>query len=324
MDIFDIAPHVVSRDLRGYQCPFLWRSQESGKTTIASKFPKSLLVAFEKGYAALPGVMAAPVNTWSDFIKILKQLKEEKAQELFETIIIDTADIAYDYCEQYICSVNSVDTINKIPFGQGFTLAGKEFDSKLRQIVQMGYGLVLISHAADKTFKDETGIEYNKIVPTLGNKPRLICSRLCDIIAYSRVVETPEGNKTMLFMRGTPRFEAGSRFKHTPDYIDFNYHALVEAIGDAIDKQAAEDGVETVTTERQNLYKPSDDIDFDAVMTEFGVITGELMTKDAQFYGPRITEIVEARLGKGKKVSECARDQAQIIDIIVYEIKELV
>jgi len=323
MDIFDITPHVVSRDLRGYSVLF-YGDPKSGKTTIASKFPKSLLVAFEKGYAALPGVMAAPVNSWSDFIKILKQLKEEKAQEAFETIIIDTADIAYDYCEQYICSVNSVDAINKIPFGQGFTLSGKEFDSKLRQIVQMGYGLVLISHAADKTFKDETGIEYNKIVPTLGNKPRLICSRLCDIIAYSRVVETPEGNKTMLFMRGTPRFEAGSRFKYTPDYIDFNYSALVNAIGEAIDKQAAEDGDETVTNERQNLYKPSEDVDFDVVMAEFDTIVGGLMSKDAQFYGPRITEIVETRLGKGKKVSECSRDQAQIVDMIVYEVKELV
>ena len=43
-------------------------------------------------------------------------------------------------------------------------------------------------------------------------------------------------------MRGTPRYEAGSRFKYTPDYIDFTYENLVNAIGEAIDKQAQEDG----------------------------------------------------------------------------------
>lgn len=323
IDIFDIKPHIVSRDLRGYSVLF-YGDPKSGKTTISSKFPKALLLAFEKGYAALPGVMAAPVNSWTDFLKVLRQLKEEKAKEQFETIIIDTTDLAYEQCEQYICNVNAVDAINKIPFGQGFTLTGKEFDSKLRQIVQMGYGLVLISHSTDKQFKDESGVEFNKIVPTLGNKARLICSRLCDIIAYSRVVETAEGNKTMLFMRGTPRFEAGSRFKYTPDYIEFNYPSLVNAIGDAIDKQSAEDGDAFITNERSAINDFSPEIDFDTVMGEFNSIVGELMAKDAAFYAPRITEIVEKQLGKGGKVGDCTRDQAEIIDIIVYDIKGLV
>ena len=36
-------------------------------------------------------------------------------------------------------------------------------------------------------------------------------------------------------MRGTPRYEAGSRFKYTPDYIDFSYNNLVSAISEAIE-----------------------------------------------------------------------------------------
>ena len=31
--------------------------------------------AFEKGYNAIPGAMAQPINTWNDFKKVLKQLK---------------------------------------------------------------------------------------------------------------------------------------------------------------------------------------------------------------------------------------------------------
>lgn len=77
---------------------------KSGKTTIASKFPNALLLAFEKGYNALAGVMAQPMNSWADMIKVLKQLKDEKVKARFETIIIDTADIAYSCCEKYICS----------------------------------------------------------------------------------------------------------------------------------------------------------------------------------------------------------------------------
>lgn len=323
MSLLDLQPHKVSRDLRGYSVLF-YGEPKSGKTTIASKFPRALLFAFEKGYSALPGVFAQPINNWSEFLKFLRELKQEEVKEKFETIVIDTADIAYDYCEQYICNIEGVDSINKVPFGQGFTKAGKEFDAKLRQIVQLGYGLVIISHAQDKTFQNEDGTEYNRIVPTLGNKPRIICTRMCDIIGYSRQIDTEAGLKTFLFMRGTPRFEAGSRFKYTPDRIEFTYQNLVDAIADAIDKQAEEDGSEYVTNDRENVHMDTtSELDFDKLMEEFQSITSKMVAKDSEYYTPRITEIVERHLGKGKKVSECSRDQVMLIDIIVSELKDV-
>ena len=323
MSLLDLQPHKVSRDLRGYSVLF-YGEPKSGKTTIASKFPRALLFAFEKGYSALPGVFAQPINNWSEFLKFLRELKQEEVKEKFETIVIDTADIAYDYCEQYICNIEGVDSINKVPFGQGFTKAGKEFDAKLRQIVQLGYGLVIISHAQDKTFQNEDGTEYNRIVPTLGNKPRIICTRMCDIIGYSRQIDTEAGLKTFLFMRGTPRFEAGSRFKYTPDRIEFTYQNLVDAIADAIDKQAEEDGSEYVTNDRENVHMDTtSELDFDKLMEEFQLITSKMVAKDSEYYAPRITEIVERHLGKGKKVSECSRDQVMLIDIIVSELKDV-
>lgn len=323
LDLMSITPHQVSRDLRGYST-FFYGEPKSGKTTIATKFPNHLILAFEKGYAAIPGAMAMPMNSWSDFKKVLRQLKQDEVKAKFETIIIDTADIAYDYCEKHICNVNGKEKIGDIPFGQGYTMVGKEFDECLRLIVQLNYGLVIISHAQDKTFTNEQGVEYNQIVPTLGNKPRLICQRMCDIIGYSRSIETPEGLTTKLFMRGTPRYVAGSRFKYTPDSIDFNYKNLVAAIGEAIDKQMEEDGAENFTSERGNLnIVETQKVDFDDLMAAFNETTKTLMTKDAAFYGPRIVEIVERHLGKGKKVSDCTRDQAEIVDLVVYDLKEL-
>lgn len=323
MSLLDLQPHKVSRDLRGYSVLF-YGEVKSGKTTNASKFPNALLLAFEKGYSALPGVFAKPMNNWTDFLKVLRELKDPAVQERFETIVIDTADIAYEYAEQYICNVAGVDAINAIPFGQGFTQTGREFDQKLRQIVQMGYGLVLISHSQDKTFQNEDGTEYNKIVPTLGNKARLIVSRLCDIIGYSRQIETPNGLETYLFMRGTPRFEAGSRFPYTSDRIPFTYKALVDDIGKAIDKQAAEDGGQYVTNDRENLYnKHAETLDFDELMREFETLTTWMVKTDATYFAPRITEVAETHLGLGKKVADCSRAQVMLLDIIVSELKEL-
>ena len=337
LDLLNITPHQVSRDLRGYSV-FFYGEPKSGKTTIATKFPRHLLLAFEKGYNAIPGAMAQPINSWAEFRKVLKQLKDPKVKEKFETIVIDTADIAYDLCEKYICANAKrtdggygVDSVADIPFGKGYTMVAKEYDECLRSIVQMDYGLVLISHSVDKTFTDEQNREFNQIVPTLGNKPRNIVSRMCDIIGYSRSVQEADGtNSTKLFMRGTPRYVAGSRFKYTPDYINFSYNDLVKAIGDAIDQQMAEDGAEYFTDERNNLYKATmKELDFDELIGEFDSIIKSLAETAAEeefvnYWQPRIVQITDKYLGKGMKVSCCSRDQVEALDLIVTDLKELV
>jgi hypothetical protein len=67
---------------------------KTGKTSTASKFDKALLLAFETGYLAIPGVMATPINSWSDFKKVIKQLKDEKAHEIYSNIVMDTVKSA--------------------------------------------------------------------------------------------------------------------------------------------------------------------------------------------------------------------------------------
>ena len=220
---------------------------------------------------------------------------------------------------------------------KGYTLVAKEFDECLRKIVQLNYGLVLISHAVDKTFTDESGKEYNQIVPTLGNKPRNIVGRMCDIIGYSRAVQDTDGNtSTKLFMRGTPRYVAGSRFKYTPDYIDFSYTELCKAISDAIDKQMKEDGTEYFTETRNNLYTDTTiELDFDELMSTFNNIVANIPgsadsacetvegQKFKEYWQPRIAQIIEKYLGKGKKMRDATRDQVEAIDLIVTDLKDL-
>ena len=128
-------------------------------------------------------------------------------------------------------------------------------------------------------------------------------------------------------MRGTTRYEAGSRFKYTPDYIEFTYQNLVDAIANAIDKQAEEDGEELFTSERENAYKDtSSKLDFDALMEEFKSLI-ESFSKDEEkmesYYAPRITEIVNTYLGKGKKVGDMDRDQVEQLALIVDDLKAL-
>ena len=93
IDLLALQPHKVSRDLRGYSV-FFYGEPKTGKTTTAARFPESLLLAFEKGYNAIPGIIAQPINSWAEFKQTLRELKKPEVKEKFSTIIIDTADIA--------------------------------------------------------------------------------------------------------------------------------------------------------------------------------------------------------------------------------------
>ncbi len=321
-----IKPHEVSRDLSGYSVLF-YGTPKSGKTTIASHFPKALVFAFEKGYSAIPGIMAMPVNNWREFRNFLIDLRDDETKEMFKTIVIDTADIAWDYCVDYICQQNGVTKINEIPYGGGYQLASREFDTCIRKILQLNYGLVLISHSKEKTLKDEQGNEYDQIMPTLENKARLICERTCDIIGMCRPVKEADGSvETRLFLRETPRYVAGSRFKYIVDSIPFTYDNLVNAIADAIDKEAAETGNKYVTATRANLYiePEAKTYDFKALIDEFGALVGKLMETNPAVNRSKIASIVAEYMGDNRKVSDCTEEDAPQLDLIVQELRSLI
>jgi len=324
VNIFGITPHKVSRDLKGYTVLF-YGAPKTGKTTIASQFDKALLLAFEVGYLALPGVMAQPINRWSDFKQVLRQLKEDQAHEMFSNIIIDTADIAYDLCEKFICSQNSVDSIGDMNYGSGYVKVSKEFDEALRSIPQMGYGLIIISHSQDKVFKDENGKEFNQIVPTLGTRPRLIVDRMSDIIGFAHPELDAEGNtRTALYLRGTPRFIAGSRFKYIKPVIEFTYDNLVDAIHEAIDKEAEEHGGKLVVDSAEKIVV--EEIDYDACIKKFNQLVNKLQEVSGAEFGNRwagkIIELTNKYLGKGKKVTETTSEQAEQVYLIVTDLED--
>lgn len=54
---------------------------------------------------------------------------------------------------KFICGREAVDTIGDIPYGKGYALVSTEFDEAIRKILQLNYGLILISHAKVKTEK---------------------------------------------------------------------------------------------------------------------------------------------------------------------------
>lgn len=319
INLLNLQPHKVSRDLSGY-ITFVYGAPKTGKTTLATQMDGSLLLAFEPGYHALPGVIAQDVLTWGEMKQIYRELKKPEVQSVYKSIIIDTIDIAADRCKKYICQQNGIEDLGDLGYGKGWTKFKDEFNEVFRGLTQLGYAVFFIGHHKEVTVTDSAGQDHIVIRPALSNSTREVIAGMADIYGYAHQVA--KDKMSVLTLRDTSGIiECGCRFKYIPTEITLNYQNLVTAIQEAIDKEAAENNNEFVTDDR--LETPVEqNYDFDDLMKQFGDIVGQLMQKDREKYSPHITRIVEKYLGRGKKVSEATTDQAEFIYLIVREIKD--
>lgn len=242
---------------------------------------------------------------------------------MFHSVIIDTIDIAAAACEKYIISQAGVDTLNQIPYGQGWTRVKRELEDTFRAVTQLGYAVLFISHDKDKTFTREDGTQYNQIVPTLSNSYNLIIKDMVDIYCYAHTVIRDGESKRVLTLRSLDNtIDCGSRFKYMVPEINFSYDSLVTALNNAIDEEAKHTGQEFITNER-NAEVAISELNFDELMCDFSNLIKKIPKDRMEYYAPRITEITDKYLGKGKKVINATRDQVEQISLIVFDLKEL-
>ena len=114
--------------------------------------------------------------------------------------------------------------------------------------------------------------------------------------------------------------DCGSRFKYMTNEIPLEYNALIEALNNAIDKEAEENNNQFVTDEKAKPIIEENPYDYFELMNEFNSLVQKLMGEN-QTNAMKITSIVDKYLGKGKKVSDSTPAQVDLIHLIVEEIK---
>lgn len=322
INILDLEPTTISRDLKGKYI-LIYGNPKSGKTSFAAKFKKNLLLAFEMGYNAIDGIYAQPMQKWSDLKLILRQLADEKAKAKYDTITIDTASIAYELCEQYVCAQHGVQKIADIPWGAGYSAVRNEFETTLRQITMLGYGLILIAHS-EKRVETVDNNEIEFFSPALNKRCYEVCNRLVDVIGYIAIEWDEQGNsQRYLYTRQTPRVMAGSRFQYLEPKIKFGYQELVDAIGDAIDKSEKLDGA--VVVDHSTQFKV-EKLDFPSIMKEMSELwtklvgTGENANADM---AKTILKKAEIIFGHQIKLSDITEDQADLAQLILLDMRDL-
>lgn len=315
IDLLNLKPSVISKDLREKYL-LLAGAPKIGKTEFCSLAPDALILAFEMGTNARPGVLVQPIEKWTDFKLALRQLEKPEAKEKFATICIDTVGIAYDLCEKFICQQAGVQKIGDIPYGGGYSALSKEFETSLRKITMLGYGLIMTCHLKENTNSDGDVIGYK---PDLNNRCLKIVNGLVDIIGVITQSWNEKGeSERWIQTRATPTITAGSRFRYLEPKIRFGYQEFVDALARAIEAEEQHGAVVVETTEKNTEEK----VDFNSLRKEAQELWTELVGKDEE-NAVIILKKIEIIMGRKMKLSEFTEDQADLMALVVAEMREM-
>lgn len=327
--IFDLEPSKISRDLKG-KFILLYGQPKTGKSTFGSQLPRALFMNFEQGTNALAGIKSMPIMKWTDAKKVLSELRQPKAREIFDSVVVDTASIAWQLCEKYICQREGVDSIRDVPWGQGWTMLKNEFSEFWREITLLGFGILFIAHSKDKPteMRNEDGEAITAVCPDLPNQCYTIINSIVDIIGYLQVQMNPDGtSERYLYTRSTPYIFAGSRYQYLAPKIKFGYNELVNAIGDAIDMAVEKDGAQV--TDHTEIAPAIRARPFTETMDEAKEIwqyyIGQAVDQDDKDQRLRqMKDIVRSVFGNEDfKLSTAVISQQDLVELFISEMKQI-
>ena len=328
IDIFNIEPSRISRDLKG-KFLMIYGLPKSGKSTFGSQLPRALFMNFEQGTNALAGIRSVPILRWTDAKKVLTQLRKPQAKEMYDTVVVDTVSIAWQLCERYICQREGQESIRDIGWGQGWTMLKNEFSEFWREITLLGFGILFIAHSKEKPteMRDENGETITAVCPDLPNNAYTIVNSIVDIIGYLQVQMNPDGtSERYLYTRSTPTIFAGSRYQYLLPKIKFGYQELVDAIGDAIEQAVKLDGAQV--TDHTEIAQIKDR-PFAEVMEEAKTLWGTYLDaaatteeKDRRLLIMR--DIIKKVFGtEDFKLSTAVPSQVSLIEYFIDELKDI-
>ena len=309
IDLKELTPNIIDPSLRG-KIFWFYGEPSTRKTSVASKFPNALLVATERGYKFINGVIAADINSWNDMRQIYRQLKDDEVKKKFGTIVFDRADTLYDYCKEYICKTNGISDLGELAYSQGYTKARKEFNSIIKGIEGLGYGMVFITH--DK-------VDMEKVTKQdLENNAAKVLRGYADFIFLLRK-ENINDRDTVVAYSQILGADSKSRPRYFAPQFEFTFDNLQEELKKSIDKQIEMEGIEVKVQET----KRTEARDFETLRDDVIRLYSEFAAKEHSAL-PDIQAVIQTQM-QGvpvSKANESFYDQLLTIETYILGIED--
>ena len=218
-----------------------------GKTTLASKFPDAVFIDTEGSTKKLDVARFEAPSSWTMLLSQVDYVISHPGK--FKTLVIDTADWAQKLCIQHICDKHSIDGIEGLGYGKGYTYVSEEFGkllNKLDDVIEKGVNVVLTAHAQIVKFEqpDEMGA-YDRWSMKLINSPKTSISAMvkewadmvlfCNYKTYSVAVDEngkkhkAQGGRRVMYTTHHPCWDAKNRDGLT-DELPMEYEEIRHVI----------------------------------------------------------------------------------------------
>lgn len=287
MSLLDLQPNTPKAMLESYIWTVYGRPK-AGKTSLwaglvrkkyGGDMTKGLLIAFEKGYQAIKGVIAKDIADWDDFIDVADELVDEKENMPFKFLGFDTVDVMYTMaCEfvvrrERIADGESYTTIGDIPYGAGYDKVAQEMSKQIDKLIKAGYGIMFLTHDQDKKFTSRAGLDYDKTTISLAKRARDLIVNMSDFIIFidnatekgGEKGKELVGNRYIYFRAEGTDLEAGSRFTNIRSKIPYDIDLFLETFEDAVLNSFEDEDVDMETIlaneEKQREAKSQEFVD---------------------------------------------------------------
>ena len=321
MDLLNLQPHKINVEETLNTMSFaIMGNPKAGKTTFVHELYKEkvLFIATEKGYGAINNLMKLDFTNYSQWAKIFKQLKDEKVKEKFDCICVDSIDLFVNCIERYICNREGVQNLSDIPWGKGAKFLEDELLRVITSVQSLGYATAFISHTKVKMEKVPQGQEIAKYIPSLTERYWNVVAKYSDSILFAHNTISQDGStERVLYLRETPYFVAGTRFKHMPSKLQLNANTFKTELIKAIEIQMQENP-NGFTTEK--TIAKEEKLNFEDLKTEVvDLVQNKFIPNNILL---EATSIIEKHLGMGRKISEIIPSQVEVLPFIIEDLKE--
>lgn len=338
INVLDVEPNKVPTNPAEYS-QFIYGVAKIGKSTLAYDMygSRGLFIATEDRHKALPGAMVIRVNSWVEYLTVMGQLRRPEAKELYDAIIIDTAENLYYMLERYVAakwketSIGERDDI----WGKDWSDVKNMWRDGLNMIPATGFKTVIIGHAIQKKvqipasgvvesdLENTTSVELKEVkdkksgetldvyefeqyTPDLPDRAWAPINKMVDNILFvNTTINTATGQEQrVIYLRDTLQWRAGSTFENIDPVIPLSAQSFHDAVKRAIGEIDSDSTTDEVSVNSNNK------IDFNGVMAEVKAWGGA-------FHKAGKLELLNAIsndvFGLGNKMTEASESQAELL-----------
>lgn len=237
-----------------------WRGiKKVGKTTLFYNLVQEqygdlnngLLISIgdEIGYNALDGLVYAEAGTWRDLLEIVDELEENKEENTFKIIGLDTADEMIKLAKEEVKRLHKKAKGSAVEFNACFggygaprDMVAELIDDVIARIRKSGYGIVIIGHTKIRDIKEKNGDEYQQLTSNLNADYDGIFSNKADIVMTIAIENDINKNKKIenttryMWFRSDGFVDAGGRFPDIPEKIEYGAKNYIDVFEEGVKK----------------------------------------------------------------------------------------